>query len=208
MIISQSSSFTGATYETFSATKQIEFAHTNGTKTVYIKLKDAAENESDVFSDSITIIIQNNPQPTPEPDDEEPAPDEEEPDGEPTENPDETPLYEILIRLVDQRNNPLKNIEVFLDSNIKGVTDSNGIVKFVDVAKGSHQFVFDYNGQRVSNSVTIGGEEPDIEIKVILEREGLPVWVYVTLGILVLIIILGILTLLLRRRRKKRSKRA
>src|SRR3989339_780654 len=55
MMISESSSFTGASWESYSTTKAYTLTSSDGTKTVYVKFKDAAGNESSVYSDTIIL---------------------------------------------------------------------------------------------------------------------------------------------------------
>ncbi|MBI4049268.1 MAG: fibronectin type III domain-containing protein [Candidatus Doudnabacteria bacterium] len=55
MIISESSSFTGASYEAYAASKSFTLSSGDGTKTVYIKFKDAVGNVSDSNSDTVTL---------------------------------------------------------------------------------------------------------------------------------------------------------
>lgn len=49
------SSESAASWETFAATKQVTLPAGDGTKTVYIKVRDAVYNESSVSSDTITL---------------------------------------------------------------------------------------------------------------------------------------------------------
>ena len=55
MIISENSDFSGASYEAYSTSKAFTLSSTNGTKTVYVKYKDAAGNESTAVSDTIIL---------------------------------------------------------------------------------------------------------------------------------------------------------
>ena len=55
MMISENSDFSGASYEAYSASKAFTLSSTDGTKTVYVKYKDAAGNESTVVSDTIEL---------------------------------------------------------------------------------------------------------------------------------------------------------
>jgi hypothetical protein len=55
MMLSNSSDFSGASWETFSATRAWTLSTGEGTKTVYAKFKDASENESAVCSDTILL---------------------------------------------------------------------------------------------------------------------------------------------------------
>jgi len=54
MMISNDASFTGATWETYTASKSWTLTSGNGVKTVYAKFKDAASNVSVAVSDTIT----------------------------------------------------------------------------------------------------------------------------------------------------------
>ena len=55
MILSESSSFTGETWETYNTTKVFTLSTTEGTKTVYVKFRDSLDNESASISDSIIL---------------------------------------------------------------------------------------------------------------------------------------------------------
>lgn len=65
MIVSESSSFVGASWETYSTSKAFALSSGAGTKTVYVKFRDAAGNESSTISDSITYTIVNSAPSTP-----------------------------------------------------------------------------------------------------------------------------------------------
>jgi peptidoglycan/xylan/chitin deacetylase (PgdA/CDA1 family) len=66
MMISEDSSFTGASYETYATSKSYTLSAGDGTKTVYIKFKDAASNESAGVSGSIILDTKaSTPSPTP-----------------------------------------------------------------------------------------------------------------------------------------------
>lgn len=55
VIASESSSFTGASYVSFTSALSFTLSSGDGTKTVYVKFKDEAENESTVYSDTIIL---------------------------------------------------------------------------------------------------------------------------------------------------------
>ncbi|HBV99393.1 MAG TPA: phage tail protein, partial [Desulfotomaculum sp.] len=56
MMVSEDSSFSGASYEAYSASKSFTLSSGDGTKTVYVKYRNAAGNEtSGTISDSITL---------------------------------------------------------------------------------------------------------------------------------------------------------
>lgn len=55
MKISESASFTGASWESYATSKAFTVSTGDGTKTVYVKFKDAAGNESLVYSDTIVL---------------------------------------------------------------------------------------------------------------------------------------------------------
>ncbi len=58
MIISENSGFSGASYETYAASKSFTLSTDDGVKTVYVKYKDAAGNETVAVSDTITLDSQ------------------------------------------------------------------------------------------------------------------------------------------------------
>lgn len=60
MMASESSFFTGASYETFSETKSWTFSGSEGLRTIYVKFKDASGNESPVFS-AQTLLDKDGP---------------------------------------------------------------------------------------------------------------------------------------------------
>ena len=55
MMVSESAAFTGASWETYATSKPFTLSSTNGTKTVYIKFRDTATNESISYSDTIIL---------------------------------------------------------------------------------------------------------------------------------------------------------
>jgi hypothetical protein len=57
MMVSESSSFAGASWETYATSKSFALSSGEGTKTVYVKFKDAAGNESSAVSDSIILQL-------------------------------------------------------------------------------------------------------------------------------------------------------
>lgn len=72
MIISENSDFSGASYEAYATNKSLELSAGSGNKTVYVKFKDEAGNQSEVISDSIILdmdrptieIVTTGPNPT------------------------------------------------------------------------------------------------------------------------------------------------
>ncbi|QZY54098.1 S-layer homology domain-containing protein [Crassaminicella profunda] len=58
MMISEDSSFTGATWEEYATSKEFTLSDGDGTKTIYIKFKDEVGNETAVISDSIILDTQ------------------------------------------------------------------------------------------------------------------------------------------------------
>ncbi|MEI7580062.1 MAG: LamG-like jellyroll fold domain-containing protein [bacterium] len=61
MMICNDETFTGCSYEAYSNMKAWTLTTVDGTKTVYLKLKDAAGNESDVYEDDIILDMTINP---------------------------------------------------------------------------------------------------------------------------------------------------
>ncbi|PIZ10944.1 hypothetical protein COY54_00935 [Candidatus Falkowbacteria bacterium CG_4_10_14_0_8_um_filter_41_36] len=55
MKLSESASFTGASWESYATSKSFTVSTGDGTKTVYAKFKDAAGNESTAYTDTITL---------------------------------------------------------------------------------------------------------------------------------------------------------
>lgn len=55
MMISEDANFTGAVWENYSATKRIALTTEDGRKTVYVKYRDLAQNETQPVSDSIIL---------------------------------------------------------------------------------------------------------------------------------------------------------
>lgn len=55
MMISENSGFTGVSWESYSTSKSFTLSSGDGSKTVYIKFKDTAGNESSSYSNSITL---------------------------------------------------------------------------------------------------------------------------------------------------------
>lgn len=67
MMISNDSSFTGASWETYSALKSWTLTTGNGSKTVYIKFKDNAGNATGSYSDTIVLDVPPAPTSAPAP---------------------------------------------------------------------------------------------------------------------------------------------
>lgn len=59
MIISENSNFSGAVWEAYNTSKNFTLTGGGGTKTVYVKFRDEAGNESSTVSDTITFISPN-----------------------------------------------------------------------------------------------------------------------------------------------------
>ena len=55
VIVSESNSFTGASWAAYTATTEFTLESTNGTHTVFVKYKDNAANESSTYSDTIVL---------------------------------------------------------------------------------------------------------------------------------------------------------
>lgn len=55
MLVSENSTFVGASWEVFTSSKTVTLSAGDGTKTVYVKYKDDAGNESEVYSSSIVV---------------------------------------------------------------------------------------------------------------------------------------------------------
>jgi CheY-like chemotaxis protein len=189
MIISRNSDFANATYEPFSKTKLIEFTKTNGTKVVYVKVKDRAGNESDVFGASIVIVTQHDPE----------QPLEELPDVEVGEV---KRMYSVIVKVVNKKNEVLSDVEVELHSDVKiQTTNENGVAEFENVEEGIHVLIVSYKGERVESEVQVTGDESEeIVIKIVLEGKDLSVWVYITISCSVMVIIMLIILLFLSKR--------
>jgi hypothetical protein len=54
MIISDNSDFSGASYESFTASKSYELSSGEGIKIIYLKVKDESGNESNIYQDRVT----------------------------------------------------------------------------------------------------------------------------------------------------------
>jgi len=57
MMLSEASDFTGASWEAYATTKAFTLSSGEGTKTVYLKFRDVANNVSSVFSDTISVDL-------------------------------------------------------------------------------------------------------------------------------------------------------
>lgn len=64
MMISNDSGFSGATWEAYAASKAWTLTGGAGVKTVYVKYKDSASNESGSYNDTITLILSDTTSPT------------------------------------------------------------------------------------------------------------------------------------------------
>jgi len=105
MMISNSSAFTGASWETYATSKSWTLSEASDTATVYAKFRDTYTNASSSINDTITLSLgkwgHNPPAPplppgivTPPDDQDEPGDDEDEYEDEDTETPDVSPETE------------------------------------------------------------------------------------------------------------------
>ncbi len=64
MMISEASNFSGASYETYQTTKEVTLSDGDGDKTIYVKYKDEAGNETDGSLSASITLDQKGPVPT------------------------------------------------------------------------------------------------------------------------------------------------
>ncbi|MDQ5969574.1 MAG: hypothetical protein QG593_91, partial [Patescibacteria group bacterium] len=114
--------------------------------------------------------------------------------------------YDVIVKIVDDKGNPLPFTKVTLFSKPReAITDKDGIAHFKDVEAGEHTIVVANNNQVGQQKITIGGKDVEryeytIEIKE--TNPFLNPWVAMTIGMLVSIIIVAV-TLFIREKYKK-----
>ncbi|MBM4402073.1 MAG: carboxypeptidase regulatory-like domain-containing protein [Candidatus Cloacimonetes bacterium] len=198
MMVSNSSDFAGASWETYAISKSWTLTSGDGSKTVYIKFKDTAGNTSSTYSDSIildTTSLTPTPTsvslpitPTKEPEQVTPlipTPTLQLPSGMVGEG--ETPGIQgntLTLKLTDAKDKPLVGIIVTLTSEAQtGMTNEYGEVTFRKVMPGSHTLSFEYQGQTIERTLNLLNDEQDYKVDIKVETTtpagyflGLPWW--------------------------------
>ena len=148
--------FKGAVYEDYATSKSFTLSSGDGTKTIYVKFKDALGNETKTISDMIVLDTYV-------------APNE--------------PVYGIVSgHVTDENGNPIPNVLVELHSDVRQTrTDADGYFEFTDVPAGEHMiYILDDRFETASNLTvaisstvdgvstedTCGGDELDDGLKV------------------------------------------
>jgi len=163
MMISNSSAFTGASWETYATSKSWTLSEASDTATVYAKFRDTYANASSAINDTITLSLgkwgHNPPAPplppgivTPpdDPGDDEPTDLgddlDETPDVSPeTEGDTETPEREVLPPDYNEEQTPPTNDSI-TEGNAKLVkTEETNTVYVVDLETNTKQVVFNEN---------------------------------------------------------------
>ena len=156
MIISENADFKGATYEDYATTRSFTLSSGDGTKTIYVKFKDALGNETKTISDTIVLDTYV--------------------------APSEPEYGTVSGYLTDENGNPIPNVLVELHSDVRQTyTDADGYFEFTDVPAGEHMiYILDDRFESASNLTvaisstvdgvctedTCGGDELDDGLKV------------------------------------------
>lgn len=190
MIVSRHSSFSGNTWEPYAASKFYTFG-SYGTKTIYIKYKDKAGNESQTYS--VTIIVL---QPTPE---SAPTTPTEENETPPTPN---GMSYEVKIQVVNEFDQPILGALVTLGSGQTITTDVAGIADFKGIPAGDSEVNVNYQNKLGSSNITLAGSDKVIQVKVILAEQGTSPLIYLLCAIILILLLTLFFILIVKRKRK------
>jgi CheY-like chemotaxis protein len=158
MIISESYGFFGASWESYKSSKDYTFQN-GGSKIIYVKYRDRAGLESYIYAASVVIVLPN-------PEDNSTDVPILPPDLSVTEE-----LYTVIVKVVNQFNEPISGVNATLASLSKGgITLSDGTVKFEGVAPGEYTLIIEYEGEKIEQKVQLVGTGSEIVVKVIIEQ--------------------------------------
>jgi hypothetical protein len=108
--------------------------------------------------------------------------------------------YDVLVKVVDVNNLPLKNVKVTLFSKPReALTDDKGTVVFKNVSGGEHRVVVEQNNQIGDQLITLSGKDRQLDFTVRLgvESSSSRNWFNIKLGIFALLIpTLAVLTVI------------
>ncbi len=112
-----------------------------------------------VTDQSTTPLTTKPTQTTEVADDEQLVDSEEDEEEEETEEQAQPATYDVKVKVVDTKNNPVQGAKVTLFSTPReATTDAEGIAVFKDVEKGEHKVVIAYNDQVGEQAVSLDGQ--------------------------------------------------
>jgi hypothetical protein len=150
-----------------------------GQKTIYVKYKDNAGNESAVVSITVDYQAQTV---------EAPVVTETEENTETT-TPDETRSLALLI--LGSNNQPLANVKIVI-AGIEAFTDENGVVIFNDLEGTEVEILGVYDNQEFRQSVTLENSREVITI-VLDSQPQIPVIIWICIISLLILVIIAVL---------------
>lgn len=199
MMISENSSFTGATWVNFSSSKDYTLSSGYGSKNVYVKFRDAAGNISPTYSKTIEYtqeqVISNEVPIITGPVETVPV---SYPDGHTREG-----LSIFALRFIDANGKPITNLDVrFPQLNLKGTTNDLGYTIFENMPLGVYRILGSYNDKDFSQDVEISKDNAVITIRIENSDDRQTILLLgIFISILLILIVLGIIYFI-----KKRNK--
>lgn len=188
MIYSENPEFSDAIYIPYKQSDLYTLSSGYGTKTIYIKFKDAAGNESIRYSASINYTE------TPEEDVVESDPDTIVDEGTVGDG-----LVSVAFRILDSNRNPVSNLTLKLvQSDIEATTDENGVAVFNEVVLGNQFLLGVYNNEEFSHEIEV--TESDKVITIVLEGSNSISPIVVVGLVLVVVAMGGVIIYLIRRK--------
>ncbi len=117
------------------------------------------------------------------------------PTGPPTTTPAPSPTGSLKVTVKDNEGNPIPDVNVFVDNEMKGKTDEEGVLLAEDVEEGSHQIKLtkaDYIDKSFTKDVVAGQtvEEPATMTEEGEEPSGMWRWKYAVVALIVIGIVL------------------
>jgi hypothetical protein len=176
MMISERSDFKDATWEAYTTTKSYTFS-TEGEKTIYIKYKDKAGNESEVYSKSIVV-------------------------GElPGTGVDG--VQSIAIKFLNEARSPIEGISVTLSKlGITVLTNAEGYAVFDNVPQGEYKVEGKYKGKSFEYSISVKGSD---NISTVILKDQTSYLTYVlgaSVVVLLAVIIAGTTTYIIKKKKR------
>jgi len=109
--------------------------------------------------------------------------------------PDASEGYDLNVKVVDTKNNPVKGAKVTLHSTVQEqTTDNDGIAHFTNVEKGDHRVLISYQNSQGEQSISLTGENKEYTLNITISLHPLtvPLWMKALFaGMAVVIAVLG-----------------
>jgi hypothetical protein len=190
MMICNVQSFSGCSWENFRISRSWTLTDGEGTKTVYLRIRDNAGLISSVYNASITLAFpvaeptQTTTTTTTTPAVQQPREEtvvqeeveEEEIDEEVIEEdiilPGDRPrVQRYLLRVLDKNLKPVKGAHVRLETGAEGYTNENGEVEFVEIDGGRQKATITYGDITIEKEINVLGEtDENVEENLIVEE--------------------------------------